>query len=372
MVEDITTALSRVRGFFVIARNSAFTYKGRSVDMKQIGRELGVRYLVEGSVRRSGDRVRITGQLIDAESGTHLWADRYDGALADVFELQDRVASSIAGAIEPSLQRAEIARADRKPPESLIAYDYLLKAIGRSLPRSRENFDAALQLGRRAIELDQRYALALSYIAVWIGLRRASDWMVDEAVETAEGLRAAHRAVELEPNDPSVLANAGFGLPMLNADTDTAIPWLDRAIAVNPNSSMAFGFGAVVRNFAGDYLMAADHAARAMRLSPFDPLTFLFNYALGVSHLLRRKLPDAIRFLQRSNLESREVPNPLFFLAIALAHSGRFDEARSAMARMLELRPKTTVSWYRRRGLYRVVDDLEFVLEGARMAGLPE
>ncbi len=372
MVEDITTALSRVKEFFVIARNSAFTYKGKSVDAKRIGRELGVRYLVEGSVRRVGDRVRITGQLIDTETGTHLWADRYDGALADVFELQDRVTASVTGAIEPSLRRAEIERAARKPPENLFAYDYLLRAIGALRRRTRVTTDQALQLARRAVELDQRYALALSYIAVWLSHQAINDWMVDEAAETAKGVRAAHLAVELDPDDPTGLANAAFGLAILNGDTKSAIPWLDRAIAHNPNSSTAFGRSAVVRNFAGDYVTAFDHAAHAMRLSPFDPLTYAFSFALGASLFFRRELHDAVRFLQKGAQENPDVPPTFIFLASALAHLGRLDEAHLAMAHLLEIRPKVTATWHRRRRLYKVTEDLEFMLEGARLAGLPE
>src|SRR5262245_10430660 len=265
MVEEITTALSRVKEFFVIARNSAFTYKGRAVDVKQIGRELGVRYLVEGSVRRAGDRVRITGQLIDAETGAHLWADRYDGALADVFELQDRVTSSIVGAIEPSLQRAEIERASRKPTENLAAYDITLQAIGASRPISRETTARALELARQAVVLDPRFARAHSWIAFWLSRRKVNDWVVDEEAEAAECSRAAHLAVQLAPDDPSVLANAGNALATRNRDVDTAISWLDRAITLNPNSAIALGLGASVRNYAGDYATAADHAMRAMR-----------------------------------------------------------------------------------------------------------
>ena len=371
MVEDITTALSRVHEFFVIARASAFTYKGKSVDVKRIGRELGVRYLVEGSVRRAGDRVRITGQLIDAETGAHLWADRYDGALADVFALQDQVTASVVGAIAPSLQRAEIDRAGRKPPDSLLAYDCLLQAIGASRLGTRENSTRVLRLARQAAELDQRYALAHSWIASCLGFRRGNDWMDDEEAETAEGVRAAHLAVQLAPDDPSVLANAGFGLARLNNDTDTAIAWLDRAISLNPNSSTAFGLGAVVRNFAGDYATAADHAARAKRLSPFDPLTFLFNFALGGSHFFRRELADAIRYFRMAAQEQPRNPTVLSFLAYALAHAGQLDEARAVAVRVIEVRPSTTVAQLRRRSLYKAAGDAEYVVEGARLAGFP-
>jgi TolB-like protein/class 3 adenylate cyclase len=279
ITDDIITALSRIPSLFVIARNSSFAYKGKAIDIRQIGRELGVRYVLEGSVRRAGDRLRITGQLVEAETGAHLWADKFDSVLEDVFDLQDRVTMAVAGAIEPSITQAEIRRANRKPTENLQAYDWLLRALGEQQLFSRDATDRATQMARRAIELDPRYAQAYAYLATWTTNRKVNGWMDDEAAETAEGVRFAHLAVQLAPNDSIVLTFAAEALSRLDRDVTTAISWLERAIALNPNSAVAFGRGAIVRNMAGDYATAADHADRAMRLSPFDPFSGVFSLA---------------------------------------------------------------------------------------------
>jgi len=300
MAEDIITGLSRNKSLFVIARNSSFSYKGKSPDIRQVGRDLGVRYVLEGSVRKAGSRIRVTGQLIECESGAHLWADKFDSALEDMFDVQDRVALAVASAIEPSVTQAEIRRSAQKPTQNLQAYDWLLRAVGEQQLFAQEHMDKAIALARRAIELDPQFARAYAYLADWIHRRRLYGWMQDEARETAEGVRFAHQAVRLEPNDPIVLTEAAFGLAHLNLDLATAIPWLDRAIALNPNSAQAYGHGATVRNFARAYETAADHAALADRLSPFDPMIFAFTKARADSHLLRRQLPEAVTWLQRS------------------------------------------------------------------------
>src|SRR5262245_16546221 len=201
ITEDIITALSRIPSLFVIARNSSFAYKGKAIDIRQIGRELGVRYVLEGSVRKAGQRLRITGQLVEAETGSHLWADRFDSVLEDVFDLQDRVTMAVTGAIEPSVTQAEIRRANRKPTENLQAYDWLLRGLGERQLYSRDGFDRAIEMARRAIELDPRYAQAYAYLADWIVRRKINGWMEDESGETAEGVRFAHLAVQLAPND---------------------------------------------------------------------------------------------------------------------------------------------------------------------------
>jgi TolB-like protein/class 3 adenylate cyclase/tetratricopeptide (TPR) repeat protein len=371
ITEDIITALSHIPSLFVIARNSSFAYKGKAVDIRRIGRELGVRYVLEGSVRKAGRRLRITGQLAEAESGVHLWADRFDSSVEDVFDLQDRVTMAVAGAIEPSITQAEIRRANRKPTENLQAYDWLLRALGEHQLFSREGVDRAMQMARRAIELDPRYAHACAYIASWIQLRKIYGWMEDEAAETAEGVRFAHLAVQLEPNDSLVLTEAAFALGHLNRDLVTAIPWFDRAIALNPNSAMAFGRGAIVRNFAGDYITAADHADRAMRLSPFDSYSFAFSLARAMSHLFQRQLPEAVAWLRKAAQQNpRHIPTFLF-LGSALAHAGQIEEAGAAIRRLLELQPTSTVRWRRQHRLFPE-DDHEYMLEGARLAGLPE
>jgi TolB-like protein/class 3 adenylate cyclase len=371
ITEDITTALSRISSLFVIARNSSFAYKGKAIDVRQIGRELGVRYVLEGSVRKAGQRLRITGQLIDAETGSHLWVDRFDSVLEDVFDLQDRVTMAVAGAMEPSITQAEIRRANRKPTENLQAYDWLLRALGEQPMYSRDSFDGAIGMARRAIEVDPRYAQAYAYLANWITFRKiTNDWMKDEAAEMAEGVRFAHLAVQLAPNDSIVLAMAAEALGR-NRDLANASPWLDRAIALNPNSAVAFGRGAIVRTFAGDYATAIDHADRAMRLSPFDPLSFVFSLARGIGHLLQRQVPEAVSWLGKSAQQNPRNASAFLWLGSALAHAGQMEEARTAIRRLLELRPMSSVTWHRQHCLHPE-GDYEYLLEGARLAGLPE
>jgi adenylate cyclase len=371
ITEDIITALSHVASLFVIARNSSFAYKGKAIDIRQIGRELGVRYVLEGSVRRAGQRLRITGQLVEAETGAHLWADRFESPLEGVFDLQDRVAVAVAGAIEPSVMQAEIRRAGRKPTASLQAYDWLLRALGEQQLYSRDGVDRAMQMARHAVELDPRYARAYAYLASWIHIRKIYGWMEDEAAETAEGVRLAHLAVQLEPNDPIVLTEAAFALGHLNLDLTTAVPWFDRAIALNPNSAWAFGRGAIVRNFAGDYATAADHADRAIRLSPFDNHIFTFSKARGDSYLYRRQASEAVVWLRRAAQENPRHASTFLHLGSALAHAGQLEEARAAIRHLLELRPMSSVRWQHQHRLFPL-DDYEYMLEGARRAGLPE
>jgi adenylate cyclase len=370
MTEEITTALSRIRQFFVIARNTAFTYKGRKLDLKQVGRELGVRYLLEGSVRKAGTRVRITGQLIEAESGTHLWADKFDGALEDVFDLQDRVTSSVVGAIEPSIARAEIERARRKPPENLQAYDLILRAIGESKGLDRARVDIAIELARRAADADPQYALAWAAIANWTAWRKVMDWMNDPKREGEAGLSAAHRAVELGQDDPEVLRRAAWGIRILGDDPDTAIEWLDRAMSINPNSALALGVSAMIRANVGAYELAKDHAKRAIRLSPFETETFA-HLALGISQLCQRNLPEALVWLRQEVQQHPRNTGTLYY-ASALAHSGRIAEARAVVAKSLPFWPTMTITKVRDHRRIRIPADLEFIIDGLRMAGLPE
>jgi tetratricopeptide (TPR) repeat protein len=203
-------------------------------------------------------------------------------------------------------------------------------------------------------------------------LRWNNEWTADQRSDEAEGAKAAHRAVDLAPDDPSTLAAAAMAIAIMNGEAHSAIPWLDRAIALNPNSALALGRGATVRNFVGDYLTAAEHATRAMRLSPFDPRSSLFSQAMGVSHLCRRQLPEAIRWLQIGAQQNSKYPAIFNFLASALAHAGRLDEARKAMAQQIALRPTYSVARARARNMFKVAVDLEYITEGARMAGLPE
>ncbi len=244
MVEEIITALSRMRSLTVIARNSSFIYKGRAVDVKQIGRELGVRYVLEGSVRKAANQVRITGQLIDASNGGHLWADRFDGSLEDVFDLQDQVTSHVVGAIAPKLEQAEIERAKRKPTENLDAYEYFLRGMASYYRRTREGTDEALRLFYKAIESDPDFASAYGMAAWCYGWRKGGGWTTDREKEIAETERLARRATELGSDDAVALSRGAHALAFVVGDLDAAATFVERALVLNPNLAGAwFGSG---------------------------------------------------------------------------------------------------------------------------------
>ena len=274
MVEEIITALSRMRWLFVIARNSSFTYKGRAVDVKQVGRELGVRYVLEGSVRKDGNRVRIAGQLIDTSTGAHLWADRFDGDLANIFDLQDQVTASVAGAIAPKLEEAEIERAKRKPTESLDAYDYFLRGMAAFHQWTREANNEALPLFYKAIELDPNFAAAYGMAARCYARRKTVGWVIDRAFEIAETSRLARRAAELGRDDAVALCSAGIALAFVVGDLDSGDAYIDRALVLNPNLAVAWFVSGLVKVWLGEPEVAIEREARAMRLSPHDPQIF--------------------------------------------------------------------------------------------------
>jgi TolB-like protein len=372
MVEDIITTLSGIRWLFVIARNSSFTYKGKPVDVRQVGRELGVRYVVEGSVRKAGTRVRIAAQLIDALSGAHLWANRFDGDLGDVFELQDRVAASVAGVIEPALQAAEIAHARHERPGSLDAYDLYLRALPETGAMTAERNTRALTLLHQALDLDPGYAAALAQAAICYMWRFLRHWMADEEAESAAAVRLARASVAADREDPTVLAKAGCVLLLVNGDVTAAGPLLDRAVALNPNSAIACGYSGIVRVWAGDYAVAIERCAHAMRLSPLDPLMFRFLAATGRAHFCERRLEEALFWLHSAQHEDPSGWAGLEWLVSTYAHLGRLDEART-LRRLLERAPRYTIAWNKQRLLnFKKRADVEFLLEGLRMAGLPE
>ena len=250
MVEEIITALSRFRNLFVIARNSSFTYKGRVVDIKQVGRDLGVRYVLEGSVRKAADRVRIAGQLIDASTGAHLWADRFDGELKDIFNLQDEVATQVVCAIAPKLEQVEVARAKRKPTESLDAYDCFLRGTENVHRLTRECIDEALRLLKKAIELDHEYAAAYGTAAYCCSLRKANGWLVHREQDIAEASRLGRTAVELGKDDAVALSRAGHALAYMAEDLDAGARFIDRALELNPNLAMAWYHSGWLQNLA--------------------------------------------------------------------------------------------------------------------------
>jgi TolB-like protein len=372
IVEEIITALSRFHGLFVIARNSSFTYKGRAVDVKQVGRELGVRYVLEGSVRKAGNRVRITGQLIDTSTGAHLWADRFDGGLEDIFDLQDQVTANAVGAIAPKLEKAEIERAKRKPTENLDAYDYLLRGMAIIHQWNRETNNEALRLFYRAIELDPDFASAYGMAARCYLIRKGSGWMIDRAQETAEAVRLARRAAELGWDDAVALCGAGLPLAWGGGELDDGAALIDRALQLNPNLAMAWLFSGWVKVWLGEPEVAIEHLARAMRLSPNDPNVFNMQAATALAHLFAGRYAEASSWAEAA---AREKPNHLIATSVVAASgalAGRLSEAEKAMARLRQLDPVLRISNLRDLGPIRRPEDFARWAEGLRKAGLPE
>ena len=371
VVEDIITALSRIRWLFVIARNSSFTYKGRAVDVKQVGRELGVRYVLEGSVRRAANRVRITGQLVDATSGGHLWAQRYEGSLDDIFELQDRITESVVGAIAPQLERAEIQRAERKPTESLDAYDHFLRGMARFHAGTREGLDQALSCFRKAIELDPDFASAYGMAAWCLFFRRLNGWMSDRAQETAEGARLARRAVDLGKDDAVALARGGHALAHFTRDLEMGIDFLDRALLLNPNLAAAWFLGGYLRIFRGECEEAIRRFERSMRLSPVDPEMFRMQSGVALAHLVARRFDVASSWAAKAY---RDVPFVLPGAVIAASHAldGRMEEAGRAMQHLRKLDPTLRLATLDQWLPFRRPEDAALFAEGLRKAGLPD
>jgi TolB-like protein/class 3 adenylate cyclase/tetratricopeptide (TPR) repeat protein len=372
MVEDIITGLSRSKTLFVIARNSSFTYKGKAVDIKQVGRELGVRYVLEGSVRKAGNRVRITGQLIDASTGMHLWADRFEGSIEDIFDLQDQVTVRVVGAIAPKLQQAEIERAKRKPTENLDAYDYLLRGLANLHRSSKEANSEALRLFYKAVEFDFDLASAhamAAYCYVW---RKANGWMVDRERETAETVRLAFQGAKLGKDDAVALCTSGFALARVAGNLDDGTAFIDQALAVNPNLATAWGFSGRVRVYRGEPEAAIEHLARAMRLSPLDSETYGFQGSTAFAHFFCDRNDEASAWAEKA---IRENPNFLPVCAIAAASSafaGRLEAAKLAMVRLRQIDPGLRVTNLKDQFPLRRAEDLAKFAEGLRKAGLPE
>jgi TolB-like protein len=372
IVEDIITALSRIRWLFVIARNSSFAYKGSAVDVKRVRRELGVRYVLEGSVRKSASRVRITGQLIDTATGAHLWADRFDGGLEDIFDLQDRITASVVSAMTPKLERAEIERAKRKPTESLDSYDYFLRGMAAVYQWTRRDIDEALKLFYQAIELDPNFPTAHG-MAAWCYLwRSAHGWTTDRSQEIAETARLARRVAELGKDDAIALSTGGLALAYVTGDLEGGAALIDRALALNPNLTTAWYASGWVRAFLGETDLAIDHLARAMRLSPLDPLTFLMQSATGVAYFVAGRYDEAVQWAAKANREHPSFLGAIRNLTASNALRGDLEQARSALARARDLDPGLRISNLKDQvGPYRP-DDFSRFAEGMRLAGLPE
>jgi adenylate cyclase len=371
MVEEITTAISRLPWLFVIARNSSFAYKGKSPDLRQVGRELGVRYVLEGSVRKAGNRVRITGQLIDTVTGAHIWADRFDGALDDIFEIQDQMASSVVGAIEPKLRQSEIERAGRKPTESLDAYDLYLRALAQFHKLTRESYAEAIDLAGRALVIDPYYAPAAALIAFTRAMEVTQGWTRPDETGIAEMTDFARRAIQYGKDDPDALWMASLGIGR-SGDMKTAASVVDRALLLNANSAHAWMMKGFIHACQNQPKPAFDALERAMRLSPLDPLGYFFAWCLGLAAFEEGQYERAIEWADRS---LRDEPTYLAALRIKVAACsllGRPTEARLALTRMLELNPGLTTANYTAYALrFNAPEVVMAVAEGLRKAGLP-
>ncbi len=358
------------------ARNSSFIYKGRAVDVKQVGRELGVRYVLEGSVRKAGTQagtqVRITSQLIDASTGAHLWADRFDGILTDIFDLQDQVALGVVGAVAPTVERAEIERSKRKPTDSLDAYDYFLRGMASFYQRGRDEIDEALRLFYAAIERDAAFAPAYSMAAWCYGWRKLNRWTTERAKETGETARLARRAAQLGPDDAVALSQAAHALFYVVGDLDDALTFVDRAIALNANLARAWYASGWARVAQGAPETAIAHFARAMRLSPLDPQMITMQAGTAFAHMLAGRYDEASCWAEKAMWAQNNYMPPIRIAVASLALAGRVAEAKKALDRLLELDPAASIANVKEWQPLHRPEHLEMLKSGLRRAGLPE
>jgi TolB-like protein len=370
IAEDITTALARFKRLFVIARNSAFTYKGRVVDIRQVGRELGVRYVLEGSVRRRSNQLRITGQLIDATSGAHIWADRFDGDLSDVFSLQDRITENVVAAIEPTLQLAEIERMKRKPPANLDSYDLLLRAQELEYAFTEASLAEALLCVKDARALDPSYAPAMGLAAYCYAMRRVQGWMKNPRMEIAEGLRLASAAAEIGKDDATALWRAAFAARQLAMDARRASDLAHRSLALNPNSAMAMAIAGLSETGLGNPEKALELLRRAERLSPRDPKGWFIVQGLGIAYFMLDQFELAASSARRVLLYNPRYASAHRLMAASLVCVGRTEDAASIVRELLAIHPDLTfASWRARAPLHESM--AQKLGEALRIAGLP-
>ncbi len=363
MVEEIITALSRIHWLFVIARNSTFTYKGQAVDVKQVGRELGVRYVLEGSVRKGGNRVRITAQLIDALTGTHLWAERFDGLIEDVFELQEKIALSVAGVIEPALQAAEMRRSAARPTPDLSAYDLYLRALAVFFPVTKERIVEALGLFEQAIAIDRQYGPALSWAAMCHRLLVVQGWAEEPETNRRKAADLARQALQAAENDPRVIANAAMVLANFGEDIGAMIGLVDRALALNPSFARGWYVSGFLRIMAGEHDLAIEHLETSLRLSPRERIGTPLS-AMGAAYFFKRRFEEAASKLLLAIQDDPGYPGSYRVLAACYAHMGHLDEARPIVAKLRTITPlvvPSVVPW-------RNPEDRELLLSGLRLA----
>ncbi|MBR1276365.1 adenylate/guanylate cyclase domain-containing protein [Bradyrhizobium sp. AUGA SZCCT0283] len=369
MVEEITTALSRFKWLFVTARNSSFTFKGRAVDIKEVGRRLGVRYVLEGSVRKASGKVRITGQLIDALTGAHIWADRFERDLTDVFALQDEVAVAVVSAIQPKLLQTEIALATRRRPENPTAYDFFLRAMSQFYLTTREGLAEAIGLAHRALELDPRFGFAAALVGACHMRNVIWGYAIDPEFERKEAVRLLHLALSIDDGDPDTLAWVSITSAFMVGDGESEIEMADRAVALNPNSFNAWNCRGWVLKVAGLPEEAVRSFERAIRMSPVDPLLHRSFVGMGSAFIELCRFDEAIAAGKKAVRQNPSAASAYRCLASAFAHLGRDAEAREAAAHLLETDPAFTISaWIARGGQ----SNSKLLIEGLRKAGLPE
>jgi adenylate cyclase len=372
MVEDIITALCQTRQLFVIARNSSFSYKGKSPDIRQVGRELGVRYVLEGSVRKAGNRVRITGQLIDSLDGAHIWADRFEGQIEDVFDLQDRVTSNVVASILPYVERAEIARSHAKPTSSLVAYDYYLRGLDCSPLLSKQSNDEALAYYQQAIAADPRFALPYVRAANCYSSRKALHWLAgDPALETAEAMRLARKALHLDPSDPRVLAHAGWIIGYVGENLDEGAQLVASSVELDPSLFIGWNYRGWLALGIGDD-GARDYFLHALRLSPRHPALYNIQAGIAVASLFRRDCEEALVWTGKVLPQHPRELRTLQAHAAALALLGQTSEAHAASRSILEIVPNYRISTLEKHLIVKRPEILDTLREGLRLAGIPE
>jgi TolB-like protein/tetratricopeptide (TPR) repeat protein len=373
VVDDIINGLSRYRSLlFVIARNSTFTYKGRAVDVKQVGRELNVRYVLEGNVRRSGDRLRIGGQLIDATTAVQIWSDRFEGEIAEIFALQDRVAESVVGALVPQVREAEMSRARRAPTESIDSHLAYMQALGFFHAWSRDGLEKALQLCYRAIELDPDYATPYGLALSCFFLRRTIGWVADPAHELAEARRLTDRVYEIGRDNFLALGSAGFALAGLLGEHERGATLIDQSLVLNPNASATLVQSGFVRTWLGEPELAIQQLQRAIRNSPVDMLMFSMHTGMALAHFVAGRDEEAYAWAEKA-LQHNPIAAPATRVAAASAALlGRLPDATKYLSLLRQLDPELRVSNLGERIPLRRAQDRQRLAQGLRKAGLPE
>jgi serine/threonine protein kinase/tetratricopeptide (TPR) repeat protein len=369
IVEEIITGLSRIKWLFVISRNSSFIYKGKLVDVTTVGRELGVRYVLRGSVRRSGDQVRLSGQLAETGTAGHVWADRYDGTLGDIFTLQDQMTMSVIGAVEPTLRKAEVERARRKRPDNLDAYDLFLRALPLATTAMPEDAESALGLLEEAIRLEPDYAAVHGFIAWCHEQRYLRAGLQAETREAA--LRHAHAAIEAGSDDAMALSMGGFVIGVLTRNYGIALDAIDRSLALSPSSALAFGFSSIIRVLKGEDHTAVEHARMGIRLGPYDPLIYLPYVGLAYAHFFAGNFVEAASAAGRASAANPRFSVPRYLHTAALVGLGQLQEAKSMAKVLLGLQPGFTISGLV-SGNITTRERMAMLADALRVAGLPE